>query len=535
MKFGVREICDVVLRAKAKQKLGSKTFYRGEPVLKFDSLKTSTLEGAATTVYATGGRGNSRLIAWEGEKTMTFTFEDALLSTESFSILSGANLIENSIDKPAYIHKVAKCEVKSGDSIDFEDSHEPESVIIEVNDLIVVDYEKHAVSLAYDNWYYGIPFLDLEDARNNYSYHHKELYDCHYTDAEYYCMLQKDNLLVPIAQSWIWYNFSKKKTYIQFKDPMVKQGDVILVDYYIKKGGYDNSIPSYENLEFHGLKNDDDMGMFDTPSVAREDAGMKCLINLCIGPSMNALVYEHTIGLGTVATTLTYPNYNKNATLDFQLKICNNDLEILDILTFDPNYPITVECVYDNELSSWSSGIPCYKNHWFSLINNQPIVTDDIYDYFASTYGNEIEIYGYIASIIKTPASGSVKTIEITPDKFAGNYYLEAKTLFRREGDGVDMPAEFVIPNGKIQSNFNFTMASSGDPSTFTFTMDAFPDYTKFDHKKKVLAAIQIMEDNATTTNADYRAACAAPVVNEPEPEPIMEETEPDLEENEDV
>ena len=57
------------------------------------------------------------------------------------------------------------------------------------------------------------------------------------------------------------------------------------------------------------------------------------------------------------------------------------------------------------------------------------------------------------------------------------------------------MPAEFIIPNCKIQSNFTFTMASSGDPSTFTFTMDAFPDYTRFDHSKKVLAAIQIIEE----------------------------------------
>jgi hypothetical protein len=40
-------------------------------------------------------------------------------------------------------------------------------------------------------------------------------------------------------------------------------------------------------------------------------------------------------------------------------------------------------------------------------------------------------------------------------------------------------------------------MASSGDPSTFTFTMDAFPDYTRFDKSKKVLAAIQIIKDGA--------------------------------------
>jgi len=59
------------------------------------------------------------------------------------------------------------------------------------------------------------------------------------------------------------------------------------------------------------------------------------------------------------------------------------------------------------------------------------------------------------------------------------------------------MPAEFVIPNCKIQSNFTFTMASSGDPSSFTFTMDAFPDYTRFDHSKKVLAVVQIIEEES--------------------------------------
>lgn len=54
MRFGSREICNVVLRAKAKQKLGNRTFYKDEPVLYFDSLKTSSMEGAATTVYAQG-------------------------------------------------------------------------------------------------------------------------------------------------------------------------------------------------------------------------------------------------------------------------------------------------------------------------------------------------------------------------------------------------------------------------------------------------------------------------------------------------
>ena len=92
MKFGVREICDVVLKAKSAQKIGNKVFYAGEPVIYFDTLKTSS------------GRGNSRLVAWEGERTLTFTMEDALISPEGFMILSGAGLIAANNDKPIYQH-----------------------------------------------------------------------------------------------------------------------------------------------------------------------------------------------------------------------------------------------------------------------------------------------------------------------------------------------------------------------------------------------------------------------------------------------
>lgn len=97
--------------------------------------------------------------------------------------------------------------------------------------------------------------------------------------------------------------------------------------------------------------------------------------------------------------------------------------------------------------------------------------------------------------------------VEITADKFSGSYYIEAETLFRRQGDNYDMPAEFVIPNGKIQSNFTFTMANSGDPSTFTFTVDAMPDYTKFDRTHKVLAMIQVIEDEEEEDEG-VREAC---------------------------
>ena len=277
MKFGVREICDVVLRAKSTQKIGNQTFEKDEPVIYFDTAKTSTIEGAATTVYAQGGKGNSRLIAWEGERTVTFTMEDALISPLGFSILSGAGIVEATSSKTINIHLTSKV----------EGTIEGGSVTIDLSEAI----PSNGKLLAEEENIYGF----ILDNSGNISERLK--------------------------------NKSVSGNTVTFSEVNTDAGKVIiLVDYYV----------------------------------------------------------------------------------------------------------------------AMSSG---------------------------------------------------VQQLEVTPDKFAGSYYLEASTLFRRQEDGVDMPAQFVIPNVKIQSAFNFSMASTGDPSTFTFTMDAFPDYTKFDKTKKVLFALQIVED----------------------------------------
>ena len=293
MKFGVREICDVVLKAKANQKVGNKIFYKGEPVIYFDTLKTSSMEGAATTVYAQGGRGNSRLIAWEGERTVTFTMEDALISPEGFMILSGAGLIE------------------ATDTVDGFGS-----VIVhatETTDKVKVDSE-------------GVVTIDLEEKP--------------------YCGKDGDDL---------------SNIYV-----MIKNGDEIVTEPYIPASVSENILT---------LKATDDL-----------------------------------------------------------------------------------------------KG----ENDGYKFEEGKTVVLVDYY----------------------VEKKSGAKQIDITPDQFGGNYYLEAATLFR-DTNGVDMPAEFIIPNCKIQSNFTFTMASSGDPSTFTFTMDAFPDYTRFNKTKKVLASIQIIDAGA--------------------------------------
>ena len=320
MKFGVREICDVVLKAKAAQKIGNKIFYAGEPVCYFDTLKTSSMEGAATTVYAQGGRGNARLMAWEGERTVTFTMEDALISPEGFMILSGAGLAEATDNAPIYQHMTETVDKSNGG---------------------VVATGTDGDSIVYEIKLSESPYLP-DDAGDNFAY-------------------------------------------VMF----IKNGEII----------------SEPFIPVHGA---------DAVTGDKEN--------------------------GFKITVKRHNNY----------VLGNNEENMYEIFAEDDDKVLTA-LDFDSVLV----------------------------DYYVKR-------------------TRDAKQIEITADKFGGNYYLEASTLFR-DTNGVDMPAEFIIPNCKIQSNFTFTMASSGDPSSFTFTMDAFPDYTRFDKSKKVLAAIQIIEDQVAS------------------------------------
>ena len=279
MKFGVREICNVVFKAKADTKIGTTTFKKGQPVLYIDTAKTSTVEGAATSVYATGGPGNTRLIAWEGEKTLTFSVEDALLSPIGFSVLSGAGLFKDA-SKQVHVHMTSAAYVSSAGEIDLTDA------------------------------------------------------------------LGADEQIDATAPVFV--------------------------------------------------------------SATEADGSIT----------------------GDLLTGLTVAQGGK-------------------------------------KLTGATSG----------------------------NFGKTVFVDYYVAK-----SSANVSEIQIDAAHFGGYYYVEASTLFRRQNDGVDMPAEITLPNVKIQSNFTFSMASTGDPSTFSFTMDAFPGYTMFDRTKKVLCVIQVVEDATAGT-----------------------------------
>lgn len=336
MRFGVRECVDVVFKAKSTRSIGSKIFYKNEPVLLFDTLTTSTLEGQGSTVYVQGGRGNARLMAWDGERTVTFTMTNALLNKESISILTSAQLIE------------------AGDNATY-----PRAQMKNQKPLKVHTTSRETISeLIKDG---AEPTEGQEDNRPVIGFKVK-------LARKPYVGTEKD-------QDYIY---------------------VMLVD--------------------------DDGDFKSEPYVATLES---------------------------------------------------------DKPDSDGKYTIKVAKIENGRDVKYDPTVKGFGYNLSKLTTDTPVFVDYYQEKFSGAF-----------------------QVEIAPEAFGGNFYIEGSTLFRDQASGRDLPAEIVIPNGKIQSNFTFTMSGSGDPSSFDFTLDAFPDYTRWDPSKKVFADIQVIygEDGADGT-----------------------------------
>jgi len=323
MKFGVRECANIVFRAKTPTNIGKYKFKAGQPVLYIDTATTSSVEQATTTVYAQGGRGNVRLISWEGEKTLTFTVEDALLSPISLAMLSGADLFQGNANVQ-YVH-------------------------FHTTSVATLDIVKESNKL--------VGYIDLSG------------------------VLGAEERICPTNDSPI---------YVIFTDGSGDLTGEMIVGKQVEVGSAKKNGNTY------------------TWSTDGAKQGIK----------------------------ITEPS---------------------------------------------SDGIAA-----FASADAHGIAEGDSYAVFVDYYLDK--------------KATAVDELQIAADNFAGNYYVEADTLFRRKSDGVDMPANLTFPNVKIQSNLTFQLSGTGDPSTFTFTMDALPGYTYFDKSREVLCVIQVIEDQ---TNAD--------------------------------
>lgn len=103
--FGVKELYEVVLRAKGPMKFGDRNVEDGEPVLYFENISMSLLTQQASPIMARGGWANLPRVIWEDRSEVTFTLSEGVMSSISMGILLSANVTNATKEKALDISK----------------------------------------------------------------------------------------------------------------------------------------------------------------------------------------------------------------------------------------------------------------------------------------------------------------------------------------------------------------------------------------------------------------------------------------------
>lgn len=103
--FGVKELYEVVLRAKVPMRFGSRYLEEGEPVLYFENINLSILTEENKPVIARGGWANLPRVIWEDRSEVQFTLSEGVLSSISMGILLSAAVTDRSQANPLLVSK----------------------------------------------------------------------------------------------------------------------------------------------------------------------------------------------------------------------------------------------------------------------------------------------------------------------------------------------------------------------------------------------------------------------------------------------
>lgn len=111
--FGIKELYDVVLRAKTPMDFGKRYVEAGEPVLYFENISMSVLSETSRPIFARGGWGNMPHVIWEDRSEVMFQISEGILSNISIGILLSAkvgseqnnSIIVNSREGPFHLMK----------------------------------------------------------------------------------------------------------------------------------------------------------------------------------------------------------------------------------------------------------------------------------------------------------------------------------------------------------------------------------------------------------------------------------------------
>ena len=90
--FGVKELYEVILRAKVPMRFGNRMLEADEPVLYFEHVMMSLLKESSQPVMARGGWSNLPRVIWEDRSEVAFSLSEGVLSSISLGILLSASM-----------------------------------------------------------------------------------------------------------------------------------------------------------------------------------------------------------------------------------------------------------------------------------------------------------------------------------------------------------------------------------------------------------------------------------------------------------
>ena len=92
--FGVKELYEVVLRAKIPMTFGARRLEEGEPVLYFENISLAMLTEQSKPIMARGGWSNLPRVIWEDRSEVQFTLSEGVMSSISMGILLSASVAD---------------------------------------------------------------------------------------------------------------------------------------------------------------------------------------------------------------------------------------------------------------------------------------------------------------------------------------------------------------------------------------------------------------------------------------------------------
>ena len=103
--FGVKELYEVVLKAKNPMTFGSRRLEEGEPVLYFENVNISMLTERRTPVMARGGWSNMPRVIWEDSSEVQFSLSEGVMSSISMAILLSSSMTERQESQSLLVQK----------------------------------------------------------------------------------------------------------------------------------------------------------------------------------------------------------------------------------------------------------------------------------------------------------------------------------------------------------------------------------------------------------------------------------------------